>query len=338
MKNTKVIALVLVGFLLFTSCKIRVKVQSTTDEKEEPKEEIMYKMKNAGKDPFDKNNGAPDLYAGLRRSVYGLPSKNSDDGWWVKSAWDFAYKIKETVPSAEFVEPCIIQIISGYNRDGTTTMGFAKPEGMEITSTSISFNDDNEINHERALSLYDRKGVKAILQFESGNSDVLECLEIAHKKFGHHQSVIGYGIDAEWFFTKESPDQTGIPITDEDTKKWLDRILSYNPSYSLFMKHWEPEHMPPTFRHRNLWFLSDSQIFKSLDEFMDDFTHWDSSFDNSVSGYQYGYPKDRIWWKDISNPPAEIGKRIVNDLPNPKFLFWVDFTANEVDFKNGGLF
>ncbi len=319
---------------IFLGCKVRVKSMPTPLNKNVQKKEIIYKIKNPAKDPFDISNGAANIYAGLRRSVYGLPSKNRDDEWWVQRAWDFAYKFKD---DSTIVEPCIIQIISGYNFDGTTTMGFEKPEGIDVNSSSITFNNDNDINHERALSLYDRKGVKAILQFESGNSDIIECLEIAHKAFGHHPSVIGYGIDAEWYFTKESDDQTGIPIGDNDAAKWLDKVLSFNSSYSLFMKHWEPEHMPPSFRHRNLWFLSDSQIFNSAEEFMDDFNNWDSSYGNSITGYQYGYPKDRIWWKDIKNPPVDLGKRIINELPNSKFLFWVDFTADQVNYKDGGL-
>lgn len=325
---------VILILLILMGCKMRVKNTSSFSDKDVQKKETVYKMQNQAKDPFDINSGAPDIYAGLRRSVYGLPSKNRDDEWWVQKAWDFAYKFNNENTNAE---PCIIQIISGYNMDGTTTMGFAKPEGIEITSPSITFNDDNDINHERALSLYDRKGVKAILQFESGNSDVIECLEIAHKAFGHHPSVIGYGIDAEWYFTKESDDQTGIPIGDDAAAKWLDKVLSFNQAYSLFLKHWEPDHMPPSFRHRNLWFLSDSQIFNSAEEFMDDFNYWDSSYQNSITGYQYGYPKDRIWWKDLKNPPVDLGKRIISELPNSKFLFWVDFTADQVNYKDGGL-
>lgn len=334
MKKNKIIIVVIIIASILISCKLRVKSSSVVINKDIKKEEILYSMKNKGKDPFSLDTGAPNVYAGLRRSVYGLPSKNEDDEWWVKNAWDFAYKVQD---EKQVVEPCIIQIISGYNSDGSTTMGFPKPKDLTVKSSSITFNENNNINHERALSLYDRKGVKAILQFESGNSDVIECLEIAHKAFGHHPSVIGYGIDAEWYFTKESSDQTGIPISDNNAAKWLDKVLSFNPSYSLFLKHWEPEHMPPKFRHRNLWFLSDSQIFKSIGEFMNDFTNWDQSYNHSTTGYQYGYPKDKIWWEDISNPPVEIGQRILNDLPNCKFLFWVDFTADHVDFKNGGL-
>lgn len=332
--KSKALFLIIIMFVIIIGCTVKLQSLSDTLGEEIKKEEFLYTMKNRSVSLFNKENGAPDIYAGLRRSVYGLPSKNGDDGWWVKASWEFAYKMK--TDSLE-VEPCIIQIISGYNLDGTTTMGFKKPEDHELKSSSITFNEECEINHERALSLYDKKGVNVILQFESGNSDVLECIEIAQKAFGHHQCIIGYGIDAEWYFTKESSDNTGIPIPDNDAAKWLDKILSFNPSYTLFLKHWEPEHMPPTFRDQNLWFLSDSQMFNSEEEFMSDFNHWDSSYQNSITGYQYGYIKDKVWWKDKKNPPIDLGKRIINELPNSKFIFWVDFTADQVNYKDGGL-
>jgi hypothetical protein len=197
----------------------------------------------------------------------------------------------------------------------------------------MAFVSDRGINHEKALSTYDEHGVKAIIQFESGNTDLIANIELARQAFGHHKCIIGYGVDAEWYYTKESRDKTGLPVKDEDAKKWVEKVISLNPEYTLFLKHWDPSHMPHEYRHPNLWFLSDSQIFPDVDSLMDDFSYWADSHKEQTVGYQYGYPRDKKWWKDMERPTLEIAQRIIKDIPKSKFFFWVDFTADEVNFK-----
>lgn len=272
------------------------------------------------------------LYAGIRRSVYGLSKRNGQDSWWAMRAQEFATSMNQNIDSLNYVQPVIIQIVSGYCGDGTTLLQFAKPKKYDGKLKNCSFGVQNEIDHERALSIYDQYGVSAIIQFESGNSDVLENIEIAHQKFGHHPCIIGYGVDAEWYFTKESSDETGMPVTDIVASKWMEKVLSLNPDYTLFLKHWDPTHMPRHYRHKNLWFLSDTQIFDGLDEIMDDFSLWAANHRDQVVGYQYGYPKDEKWWKLIKYPTVTIGKRIYDEIPMTRFLFWVDFTADYVEF------
>ena len=323
-------------FLLLVSCMIKsldgtivytAKKEQKTARK---KEKVMRKPKQAMQIPI---TGKPSLYAGLRRSSYGLSKRNSADAWWAIRTKEFAADIAANIKGTDYVQPVIIQIVSGYAGDGGTVIEFEKPKGFDGSTSGMTFVFDRGINHEKALSTYDEHGVKAIIQFEPGNSDILANIELAHQAFGHHTCIIGYGVDAEWYFTKESKDKTGLPIEDEDVEKWINKVLSLNAEYTLFLKHWNPRHMPLQYRHPNLWFLSDSQIFPDLDSLIDDFTYWATCMKEQVVGYQYGYPKDRKWWKNLEKPTLEIARRIIKDIPMAKYFFWVDFTADEVDFR-----
>ena len=125
---------------------------------------------------------------------------------------------------------------------------------------------------------------------------MVECLQLMHHQFGRHSCVIGLGMDAEWYNTRESPRKEGRPITDAEAKKWLEATLALNRKYTLFLKHFAIEHMPPTYRHPQLWFLDDSQQFRSADGMMTDFKDWGGHFKDSTTGYQFGYEDDQRWW------------------------------------------
>ena len=194
------------------------------------------------------------LFVGLRRSSYGLRKQNGDDAWWVSRAVRFATNF----PGAQ---PLILQIVSGYQDDGSTEIEFRKPEGYQGSTANMTFRRGSKLNHEQALAAYDAHGVKALLQFEPGNADVAACFELAHQAFQHHPCVIGMAIDAEWFRTKESKDQTGLPIPDAEARRWMEQVLRFNPNWLLVLKHFEAKHLPATYRHPNLWLLTDSQEF-----------------------------------------------------------------------------
>ena len=274
-------------------------------------------------------------YAGLRRSSYSMEKKHPDlcrnHKWWSDRAKKFASSVSTDIKQ---FKPLIIEIVSIY-LGRTCEMEFAKPEGIENSIRGIEyFNPEASINHDIALDTYDREGVNVIIQIEPGCTDVTKCLEIVHKKFGHHKCLIGYGVDAEWYFTKGSKNNAGRPITDKEAEEWTKKVLSFNPSYVIFLKHWETSHMPPNYRNSQLFFISDSMGFKNWNQLMCDFRNWASIFKKSAVGFQFGYKKDLKWWKKQKNPPLDISRRIINDLPNTHYLFWVDFTADMVDFSD----
>jgi hypothetical protein len=265
------------------------------------------------------------LYVGLRRSSYGLRKQNGDDGWWLSRAKTFATNF----PGAQ---PLILQIVSNYQDDGSTEIEFKRPESYHGTTTNMTFRRGSKLNHEQALSAYDAQGVKAILQFEPGNADVAACFEMARLAFGHHPCVIGLAIDAESFRTKESTDQTGLPIPDADAQRWMEQILRFNPSWLLVLKHFESKHLPPKYRHPHLWFLTDSQEFPSQAEWMTDMREWEVAFKGLPLGVQFGYAKDQKWWAKAALPPVDLGRALLKELPNYRMFLWVDFTANRVQF------
>ena len=227
--------------------------------------------------------------------------------------------------------PTIIEIVSTYQDDDSTQFEFDRPGNDKGPVADMDFVPDR-LDHEKALAEYDRQGVEVILQVEPGRADMLRCLEIIHRQFGQHRSVVGLGLDAEWYFTKQSPKKEGRPITDAEAKAWTEATLALNPKYSLFLKHFEAGHMPPKYRHPRLWFLDDSQEFKSANECLDDFKDWAGHFPKSTTGYQFGYKADRAWWSKLADPPLDLGRRIQTAIPSTGYLFWVDFSADAVKF------
>jgi hypothetical protein len=156
---------------------------------------------------------------------------------------------------------------------------------------------------------------------------VEELIEIILSAYKHHPSVVGFGIDVEWYKSTGGPE--GQPITDEEAERWVDAIQTHNPNYQLFLKHWDENWMPPTVRD-GIMFVNDSQQFESFDQLVDEFTAWGVKFSPSPVGFQFGYPADRPWWQELQDPPKEIGQAILDNVPNTKGLFWVDFTLLDV--------
>ena len=264
-------------------------------------------------------------YVGLRRSNYGLRRKNADDLWWATQAKAFASRFPGS-------QPTILHILSGYRGDGTTRIGISKPEAYLGPTDNMTF-QPGDLDHDRALTTYDEQGVKAILQFESSNADVGHCFDLAQVTFGHHPCVIGMAIDAEWYRTRESGNRAGVPITDEEGRRWMEQVLGFNPGWVLVLKHWDPRHMPPTYRHPNLWWLTDSQQFNSQEQWASDMRYWARSFKDSKLGSQYGYRSDQNWWSQLPSPPLDLGRALMKEDPNYQMLLWVDFTADQVQFE-----
>lgn len=73
---------------------------------------------------------------------------------------------------------------------------------------------------------------------------------------------IGSNPGPEYFLLVGSPLST--PITDEEAMEWVKAIRGHNPNYRLFLKHWETEFMPPTYRE-GIVFIDDGQQYESLE-------------------------------------------------------------------------
>ena len=257
-------------------------------------------------------SGERPLAAGFRYSIYG-PDYNPGPQYWA----DFGRSMAASFPGSR---PGTVWIVGRLAGDGTE---------LSFPGTSqdplIRFSD-TDLNEE-TLTLFDQLGYECWLQVEPGNASVDETIHLMLDRYGHHPCVVGVGVDVEWFRSVDEPD--GDAVTDEQAAAWLAAAREHNPTYRLFLKHWLTEKMPPTLRD-GLLFIDDSQIFPSVDAMVQEFARWGETFAPAPVGFQYGYGSDRPWWRSFSNPPEEIGRRILDAVPNTEALYWVDFTALEV--------
>jgi hypothetical protein len=152
-------------------------------------------------------------------------------------------------------------------------------------------------------------------------------MNLVMQRYGHHPSIIGFGVDVEWY--RRDLNATGLPVTNTQARAWVTRARSYNDSYRVFLKHWEIGKMPTSYRS-GLVFIDDSQGFNSLNALVNEFEVWGDHFAPSPVGFQYGYGADRPWWRNLTNPPRTIGRALLNRIPNTRDLIWVDFTAYRI--------
>ena len=249
------------------------------------------------------------LGAGFRFSAYG-PKRDPGADYWLRVGQEMAGRFDGAVPET-------IWIVSRLKGDGTELNFPALPQSPLITVAAEDHNQD-------ALNLFDRHGVRVWLQVEPGHAPVEELIHLVLGEYGSHPSVVGFGIDVEWYQSTARPE--GKPVTDAEAAAWLAAIRSHNPSYRLFLKHWEASKLPPTLRD-GLLFIDDSQILPSLDAMVAEFAAWGRSFAPAPVAFQFGYPSDRPWWRQLADPPRDIGQAILAAVPNAAGLYWVDFTV-----------
>jgi hypothetical protein len=146
-------------------------------------------------------------------------------------------------------------------------------------------------------------------------------------RYGHHESVIGFGVDVESF--RWGNHEGSKPVDDGNAANWVGLVRAYDPADTLFLKHWMTDRMPPTERD-GIVFVSDGMGVVSLDELMGYFEDWGTHFAPSPVAFQFGYDEDRAWWSDYDDPPEAIGGAVLDAIPNTEALLWVDFTATDV--------
>jgi len=255
------------------------------------------------------------LGAGFRCSIY---SKRVDPGpeYWTLVGREMAARFPGARPEA-------IWIVGRINGNGTQ-LPFPVPD--DVGDPLITGSNEQD-RGEAALNLFDELGFRVWLQVEPRFASAEKLLNLVLKRYSHHPSVIGVGIDVEW--NKSIDPDGGEPVSDAEASAWLALARSYNLSYRLFLKHWLPEKMPPTVRD-GILFVDDSQVFPTMDPMIDEFAQWGKAFAPSPVAFQIGYPSDRPWWHQLSDPPKDIGMRILKVVPNTQAIFWVDFSVLEV--------
>ena len=255
------------------------------------------------------------LLAGFRASRYGV-DPFPDPAYWASVGAGMASRF----PGAGM--GCV-WIVGVFLDNGDCGLNFPSPGG---DYPSIHFLDEDQ--NEAALSFFDALDLSVWLQVEPGRASVPKLIDLILRRYGHHPCVKGVGVDVEWYKT-DSAHPEGRRVNDLSALLWSLQVRSYNPAYTLFLKHWLIDKMPPRFR-LGLWFINDSQQFGSLGQMASEFKAWGEHFWPSSVGFQFGYEADKPWWSLLADPPRNIGDAIRAVVPNAFGLFWVDFTIQDI--------
>lgn len=255
-------------------------------------------------------------FAGARSSRYGVKPFPEPEAW---------QKAIETMNSYfPGSTPCAIWIVGKFKRPTTCLLHFPS-DGQVYPNIEFEGLDLSE----QCLDHFDRTGIKVFLQVESAHADMPTLIDLVLGRYKHHPCVIGFGVDVEWYREADRP-EWGIPVDDETARKWEARVKSHNPSYRLFLKHWDPNWMPKTYRG-DIIFVDDSQELKNLDAMVDEFQNlWADRFYPNPVFFQVGYNSDKPWWQKLDNPPQTIGRAIAKKVKQSCGIFWVDFSLKEV--------
>ena len=271
--------------------------------------------------PLVKASPGAVIYAGCRESTYGI------DPFPEPEEWEQDMKIMASNwPGSQPSGIWIVGILAG---EGEDYMLWTECN-LQFPSDGGSYEHvifDNTDFHEPYLDYFDTHGIDVWLQVEPGLADVPTLIDLVLNRYGHHDCVIGFGIDVEWH--KQTEHDWGIPVTDEQAQAWESRVKSHNSDYTLFLKHFWWTWMPPTYRG-SIIFVNDSQGFGNLSRMVGEFEDWADRYYPNVVMYQYGYPADKKWWQRLSNPPKDIGDAIAAVVDQDLGLFWVDFTLRDV--------
>lgn len=250
--------------------------------------------------------------AGFRFSTYG-PASDPGPAYWDNVGKRMCSRFPGSTPEA-------VWIVSNFMAGNAFLTFPAEPSSRKIIPSTPDRN-------ETALTLFDSTGMQVWLQVESGDAPMDELISLVLDRYGKHPCVVGMGVDVEWYHSTGKA--VGEAVSDGLAQEWLVLIRNYNPQFRLFLKHWMVDKLPPTFRD-GLLFVDDSQKFDSLEQLITEFEEWGRYFFPSPVAFQFGYPNDQKWWGKFADPPAVIGKAILDKVPNTAGLFWVDFTALDV--------
>jgi hypothetical protein len=256
-------------------------------------------------------------WAGARSSSYGISPFPKPCGW------DKADKeLAGQFPGATAAN---VWIVGNIENNGIT-LQFPKPNDGRDYGTRIKFAKTDK--HEPYLDYFDTHGIKVWLQVEPGFADMNTVIDLVLGRYRHHPSVIGFGVDVEWFNPRG--ENLNDQVTDTLAKQWETRVRSYDPQYTLFLKHFSPSSMPTTYRG-GIVFVDDTQEFTNAPDFLGEMKGWADWFYPNPVSYQIGYPADKPWWNKESAPVTRsLGQKLATVTRQDLGVVWVDFTLRDV--------
>ncbi len=263
-------------------------------------------------------------HSGIRASRYGITPFPEAKGWH-HSVYTMNTYFPGTVPT-------VIWTIGEFWDPDECHMNF--PNDQNYPTEKLSYEDDDL--SEDYLSYFDNVGIKVYLQVETGEADMKTVIDMVLERYGSHSSVIGFGIDVEWY--KCYTTVWGKMVTDAVAEEWEGWVKAHNSNYSLFLKHPNrtPTHFPDTYRGE-LIFVNDCEGRDSMNDssgFVDyenDFlgvmkTFADEFHPNPVI-YQIGYPSIQELWQDFDPKPKVMGIDLIEVCGTGQDvgIYWVDF-------------
>ena len=190
-------------------------------------------------------------------------------------------------------------------------------------------NTSDEDFYEPYLTALDEAGYEVWLQVEPGEADLVELATEVMNHYKHHSCVKGFGIDVEWHKT-EGTNGYGVKLDNETAARVLEAVRAVDPSYTVFVKHWDERWLPDP--ADGLIFVNDSQQFSSLKHMQEEFSAWAFTFSPCPVMFQIGYQADKRVWGKMENPAEELGKALQSQCMygNDLGIIWVDFSLKEV--------
>ncbi len=261
-------------------------------------------------------------WAGVRSSRYAIKPFPSEIGW-----SNSVLVMSNYFPGSQ---PTIIWLAGEILFQGKQSgQGFNFPNPEGTWDSTIQFNTTDE--NESYLNYFDSQGIKVFLQVEPGYSNMDQLFDIMYQKYSHHPSLIGFGVDVEWY--KSSCN--GCPnakVTDSLAQGWEAKVKSLNPNYFLFLKHFNREFLPQNYRG-DIIFIDDSEQNGSLDKLLTNMKSFSDFFYPNPVMFQIGYPSDRFWWNNLAKPtPQTIGNALLKQTKSGQSagVIWVDFSLRDL--------
>ena len=271
---------------------------------------------------FELGEVSPVRWAGIRVSSYGIRGSYGEDNF--PSPTDMSGIIGKMEGIYERSTGACILIV-GTVSERTWDCRLYFPTSHSITRV----NSSEEDFYEAYLDAFDEAGYEVWLQVEPGEADLVELATEVMNHYKHHSCVKGFGIDVEWHKT-EGTNGYGVKLDNETAASVLEAVRAVDPSYTVFVKHWDERWLPEP--ADGLIFVNDSQQFRSLEQMQEEFSAWAFTFEPCPVMFQIGYQADRRVWGKMENPALELGTALQSQCMygNDLGIIWVDFSLKEV--------
>lgn len=259
-------------------------------------------------------------WAGIRSSAYGIRPFPSLAGWSSVLSSMASY-----FPGAAPIGVWLVGEIFFDGANSGIDLEFPNPGGTYDSRIRFGKTD----KHEAYLSYFDALGINVFLQVESGYASMPDLINSVLKHYGHHPSVVGFGVDVEWY-QSEGNGCKNTPVTDSLAQAWEALIKAHNPDYRLFLKHFERINLPPSYRG-DIIFINDHERLSDYDSFRAEKKEFADFFYPNDVIFQIGYPSDKGWWSKLEGPiPQIIGRDLAQQTRQNCGIVWVDFSLQDV--------